>query len=260
MSLDLTLALALFLGAMWVTLLNNIVTITRERPAEHTLIAVAFVHLVVLIYFVLAAAVLYGKTLKTVLRHEWSGITTCEEILVITWPAAALAGLFGFLAVKLTGWVNPLLTAVPFLALGIWLLIWARRAKYLLFVGLIVVLFIPYVLVMSWFWCGVNVTTDQQYYRPGDIAVITAKAEGYLFNPGVKSIEIWAGRYPKYEVPGNVETHYARMTQPITPDMVPDTTAISPTYIRTTYTPQAWWFSRDEYTEIQIVPDKPKSP
>src|SRR5258708_14261917 len=103
MSIDLILALAFFLAATWISLLNSIVTITRERPAEHTLIAAAFVHFVVLLYFLLAAAVLYGKTIKTALGHEWSRLVRYEEILVVTWPAAMLAALIGFLGTKVAG-------------------------------------------------------------------------------------------------------------------------------------------------------------
>lgn len=252
MSIDLILALALFLGAMWISLLNSIVAITRDKPAEHTLLAVAFIHFVVLVYFLLAALVLYGRTVKTVIGREWSRLAATEEILVITWPAAVLSGMFGFLAVKLTGLVDPLITLIPFVMVGVLLLIWAKKHKYWLLLGVILVTFIPYILVMSLCWCGVNVTTNQSYYKPGDTAIITVKGEGYVFNPNINLIEIWAGKYPSYHVPENIGTGY--LTQVITPEMATSGPAIRPTYVRTVYTPQGWWFSREEYTQIVITP------
>ncbi len=254
MSIDLILALALFLGATWISLLNSIVTITRERPAEHTLLVIAFVHFVVLVYFFLAASVLYGKAVKTIIGRKWLRIANYEEILVVTWPAAIVGALLGFLAIKLTGFVTPLITIISFIILGLWLLIWAKKSKYLLFFLMIPVLFIPYIWLMSLFWCGVSVNINQQYYKPGDTAIITAKGEGYVFNPSINYIEIWAGSYPNHRVPDNLITGYVRMVQPITNDMATDAIATRPTYIRTIYTPQAWWFSREEYTEIIIVP------
>ena len=115
-------------------------------------------------------------------------------------------------------------------------------------------MFIPYILVMSLFWCGVSVTMNQQYYKPGDTAIITIKGEGYLFNPNINFVEIWAGKYPSYQVPENIGTGYLNFTQVISPDMATSGPAIRPTYVRIVYTPQVWWFSREEYSQILITP------
>jgi hypothetical protein len=254
MSLDLNLALALFLGATWVGLLNSIIDTTRERPAEHTLFAIAFVHFVVLVYFLLAASVLYGKAVKAVIGREWSRMTDYEEIFVVTWPAAAVGAVFGFLAIKLTGFYDPLIAIIPFTIFVLCLLIWAKKSRHLIFFLVTLGLFFPYVWLMSLCWSGVSVNTNDAYYKQGDTAIITAKSEGYLFNPSINKVEIWSGSYPSYEVPSNVRTGYIRMVQKITDDMAMDSVATGPVYIRVIYTPQAWWFSREEYKEIVIIP------
>jgi hypothetical protein len=254
MSIDLILALALFLGASWLDFLNRIITITREHPTENTLLVVAFVHFVVLVYFFLAASVLYGKSVKTVIGREWSRMAQYEEILVTTWPAAALSALLGVLAIRLTGLVSPLIFIIPYILLGLWLLLWTKRKRHLLFLLAISVLFVPYMWLMSLICSNVSVSTNQQYYKPGDTAIISVKSEGYVFSPSINQIDILAGSYPSYKIRNDLRTGYVRLIQPITIDMATDEIETWPTYVQTIYTPQAWWFSREEYTEINIVP------
>lgn len=55
------------------------------------------------------------------------------------------------------------------------------------------------------------------------------------------------------QVPQDVGTSYLTITQVITPDMATSGPAIRPTYVRTVYTPQAWWFSWEEYTQTLIT-------
>jgi len=150
--------------------------------------------------------------------------------------------------------LDPLIMVIPFLILAGLLLWWAKRARHLTFVVVVVVLFMPYVFVMSVCWSGVQVTTNQPLYKPGEFAVVTAKTEGYLFKPGINKVEFMTGLYPKYEVPANVITGYVRVVQQITPEMKAEMMVTSPTYISVTYTPQAWWFSRSEEIELNIVP------
>jgi hypothetical protein len=107
---------------------------------------------------------------------------------------------------------------------------------------------------MSILWCGVNVRTNQEYYKVGDVAVITVKSEGYLLNPSINQVEIWAGAYPVHRVPEILRTGYVRVVQPITNDMATNTLVTSPTYIKIIYTPQVWWSSRQEYVDIIIIP------
>lgn len=254
MSIDLNLALTLFLGATWVALLNTIISTTRETPTEHSLIIVAFMHFIVLVYFILAAAVLYGRAVKTVTGREWSRVSGYEEILVVTWPAALLSALIGYLGARLTGLVDPLLMIIPFLGIALWLLIWAKKTNHLQFLVVIPVLFFPYLFSMAIIFCGVSVTTDKQIYRHGDTLVITARSQGYVFNPSIDQIQVWAGSYPTHAISDKLITGYARLAQPITTDMAAEVLATNRTYIEVVYTPQAWWFSRKEYAEITIIP------
>jgi hypothetical protein len=129
MSIDLVLALTLFLGATWVGLLNSIISTTRETPAERSLMVVAFMHFVVLVYFILAASVLYGRTIKAVTGRQWSRMPGYEDILVVTWPTALLSALIAYLATRLTGSVNPFVMVIPFLGIALLLLIWAKKNK-----------------------------------------------------------------------------------------------------------------------------------
>jgi hypothetical protein len=177
-----------------------------------------------------------------------------EEILVVTWPAALCSGLIGYLATRLAGLVNPFVMVIPFLAIALLLLWWAKKTKHLRFLIAVPVLFFPYLLAMSIIWCGVSVTTDKQIYKHGDTLIITARSQGYLFNPSINQIQVWAGTYPTQRIPANLITGYARVVQPVTSDMKADVLATSRTYIEVTYTPQAWWFSRTEYAEITIIP------
>ena len=168
MSSDFVLALTLFLGATWVGLLNTIISTTREAPAEHSLMIAAFTHFVLLVYFILALAVLYGRTVKTVTGREWSRMSGYEEILVVTWPAAFFSALIGYLATRLTGFFNPLIMVIPFLGIALLLLVWAKKTNHLRFLLVVPVLFFPYLFAMSLVWCGVSVTTDKQIYKHGD--------------------------------------------------------------------------------------------
>lgn len=211
-------------------------------------------HFVVLVYFILAAAVLYGRTVKAVTCREWSRMSGYEEILVVTWPAALLGALIGYLATRLTGFVNPFVMVIPFLGIALWLLRWAKKTNHLRFLIAIPVLFFPYLIAMSIIWCGVSVTTDKQIYKHGDTLIITARSQGYLFNPSINQIQVWAGSYPTHRIPDNLVTGYARVVQPITTDMPAEVLATNRTYVEVVYTPQAWWFSRTEYAEITIIP------
>lgn len=254
MTIDLILALSLFLGATWLGLLNTIVGLTRDRPVDQMLFALAFVHFVVLVYWVLATSVLYGKAVKSFLDRDLSRLAMFEEILIVTWPAAVLGAILGILATKIIGVIEPLIMVIPFLILAGLLLWWAKRARHLTFVVVVVVLFMPYVFVMAVCWSGVQVTTNQPLYKPGEFAIVTAKTEGYLFKPGINRVEFMTGLYPKYEVPANLITGYVRVVQQITPEMKAEMMVTRPSYISVTYTPQAWWFSRSEEIELNIIP------
>ncbi len=254
MTIDLILVLSLFLGAAWLELLNTIVSVTRERPADHMLFALAFVHFVVLVYWVLATSVLYAKAVRSVVGRSLMWADRFEEILVVTWPASVVGAIVGIVATKLTGLIDPLLLVLPSFIFTALLLLWAKQLRHIRFVLLIVVLFMPYVWIMSISWCGVQVTLNQQYYKIGDVAIVTAKSEGYLFKPAIKKIEFMSGLYPQHQAPATFSTGYMRVVQTITPEMKTSEVEITPKYVSVSYTPEAWWFSRSEYVEISVVP------
>jgi hypothetical protein len=254
MSIDLVLALTLFLAATWIALLNTIISTTRETPAEHSLMIVAFMHFVVLAYFVLAAAVLYGRTVKAVTGRVWVRMSTYEEILVLTWPAALVSALLGYLTTKLTGFVNPFIMAIPFFGIAIWLLVWGKRTKHLGFLVAVTALFFPYLIAMSLIWCGVSVNMDKSFYKSGETAIITVRSQGYLFNPYINQVQLMAGSYPTHRVAENLLTSYVRVVEPITGDMPAGNFSTNCTLIEVSYTPQASWFKRTEYVEITIIP------
>lgn len=152
--------------------------------------AIGFMHFVVLVYFVLAMLVLYGKAVKSVTGQEWSRLARYEEILVITSPAAIISALLGFLATKLVGFITPVIAIIIFCLIGLFLILRTKRTRYLSFLWVIPVLFMPYLLAMSLIWCRVNVTTNQTHYKIGESAIITIKSEGYLFSPQINKIEL----------------------------------------------------------------------
>jgi len=253
MSIDATFAIALFLGAVWIALLNSIVAVTRHQPAERTLLVTAFVHFVVLFYFVLAASVLYGKTLASVGPQEVSWVKRYEELLAVSWPVAVLGAAIAFVTTKMTGIVNPLASAGPFILLALWFLGWARSAGAWLGVTLILVSFIPYVMLMSFIWAGVRIETDKKFYQPGDVAIIMALAEGYVFSPRITELQVLAGG-KVYQVPSHWHTGYFRVVHPIQADGTVPNVSLRRDYIKATYITQVLPLKREHYEEFTVVP------
>lgn len=254
MSIDATFAIALFLGAVWIALLNSIVELTRDHPAERTLLVTAFVHFVVLFYFLLATAVLYGKTMASVVPGDLPWVRKYEEILAISWPVAFLGATVAFVTTKVTGIINPVASAGPFVFLALWFLGWAKSAGAWLVILVVLTAFMPYVLLMSFIWAGVRIETDKKFYQPGDVAIITVLSEGYVFSPRITELQVPTGECKTYQVTPNWHTGYFRVVHPIPSDREVPIISLRRSYIKAIYIPQVFSFRREHYEEFTVVP------
>jgi hypothetical protein len=47
---------------------------------------------------------------------------------------------------------------------------------------------IPYFLVMSFFLSGVQITSDKEFYAPGENVIVSIRPSGYILRPTLKSV------------------------------------------------------------------------
>jgi len=261
MSIEPLLALVLFLGATWFSLLDSILAMTRDKPNDHSMVLAAFVHFTIFLYFLLASYVLYGKLVHSTIGRSPKLLSESEPFLALTWPAPIIAGVLGFALTKLTGTWRPIVPSLILLlaALGFgWWIKKHRVFRYYLVAVVTIGAFTPYMLLMSWMYADVSIRTDRDTYKRGESIVITARSEGYCFAPSIKEIEIWSLNstpvYGDYKVPEHTETSFFRVVYAIPPNVEVEKTAIYTTQIQVVYSPQAYWSPRDQYHAVDILP------
>lgn len=252
MGLDGAFALMVFLGATWYGLLAQLISETQQDPANVTLIAAAFAHWLTFLYFCLASAVVYGKGLSTIdTKPAW--LDRAEALLLRTWPAAIGSAAIGFLAARLVdigdgGWIPGVFVPLA------WFLVRKSQVRHAwTWIALVAGGFVPYMLVVSYIWAGVTIGTDKPEYKPGEPIVVTVMSEGYVFNPEIRSISLYADGFPKHEVAAETHLNFVRATLRPQPREPGRTRTAEREYIAVSFAPQALWFEKEENALIVIA-------
>lgn len=241
----------LFLGATWYGLLAQLIFETRQDPASGTLLPAAFAHWLTFLYFVLASAVVYGKGLSSIdTKPTW--LDRAEALLLRTWPAAIGSAAVGFIAARLVDVGSGKWIPVVFIPLA-WFLVRKSELRHVwAWMVLVTGVFVPYMFVMSYIWAGVSIETDKLEYKPGEPIIVSVVSEGYLFNPEIRSISLYADGFPKHEIAAGTHLNFVRATLSPQPRESGRTRDAEREYIAVSFVPQALWFEREEYALIVI--------
>jgi hypothetical protein len=252
MSFDGAFAMAVFLGAAWFGLLEKLIAQTREQPASAELLPAAFAHWLVLLYFLLAGAIVYGRGLASLARKP-AWLAAMESLFLYTWPAALFVALIGFVGVKLVDFADGKWVVLAFVPLAWWFVGKARVPKAWPWVMIVIGAFFPYLLFMSWICASAEITTDKSTYLPGESVVVTVRTEGYLLNPSIKKVELAAGAFPSYQNKGNSGPGFLRVALPIKSDASVDDPTTRQSYIEVVTQPQAFPKTRSQYHLITVA-------
>lgn len=207
MDLSFIFGLVLFLGAMWMYLLNALLALTVAHPADPLLMPLACLHFVVFVYLVLALAVLYSRGNSYLLGHIETPVKYTERFLIGTWPVTLVAVLASLSIARLDikGGEKSFLFMFPTVA-GVFFVLsclvqrrqqarpqerWRTAVELTIQPLILGFACIPYVLVMSVVFSDVDIRLDKEVYEDGKV-IVTVRRGGYVFCPTVKSLECGA--------------------------------------------------------------------
>lgn len=254
MDLRLLFALIAFLGGVWAYLLKVILDLTIAAPAAPHLLALAVAHYVVFIYLLLTLALFYAHGLSTINLRQPRYSDSATRIVFGTWPVALMALALGIVFAK-AEFARPVSAAtwiLPSIALLLAILAFyslrklspttdfpRKRWLYELtgFVVLLALLFIPYLLAMSYIFSDVKVSFNRKMYTNEDI-IVSLRRSGYVFAPTIESLE--CGNI-KQTVPGDGAY------------ILPSSEVGSATFLGVVYRPQAYWGSRSHFEDVMIA-------
>ena len=248
---DAALAAVLFLGATWFGLLVRLISTTRTEPANAVLWPAAFAHWLIFLYFALSATILYSKGWKANgSKPIW--LIKTEKLLLLTWPAAFGASVFGYCATRFTSLEDGILITITY-AIPLLYIVYKNK----IFLGYLlaifsVVGFIPYLYVMSLVWADVNITTDKEEYVSSDSIIVKMISEGYLFNPSIEEVQLLTGYSPKYIVPDSLDPSFIVVALKQKNTESPSKEHTRREYISVRYRPQLSWFERNGYKVISF--------
>jgi hypothetical protein len=203
MDLSFLMSLIGLLGGLWLYLYKTITDLTVSNPADSSLVILGLVHYAVLGYLVLTLYLFYHRGLPTASSSRIKKrIEIANAIVLETWPLTLVGLILAFLISKSfqSGFALKLASAcIVLIGVGVPVFNAIRQRKITsragLSTGLIVSFFImigitgiPYFFVMSFFLSGVQITTDKEFYAPGENVIVSIRPSGYIFRPTLKSV------------------------------------------------------------------------
>ncbi len=253
--MDLRLGLILFLGGLWVYLLDVIRDLTLNEPTHAALFFLGFVHFVVLAYLGLSLASLYSAGLADLggVRQPIRWAAPIDRILFGTWPVVLVALVLSFAVTKLgfpdawrafvlvffvVGLAYTLLYHAVFRTTPLGKVFVAWSPMLGLFAGLAIGYFV-YLPIVAAFLADVEVTTDKEFYTAQDTIVVSAKPGGYVLRPTITRVSCGL---------------FARSDPPESTLSIPPDEHFGESFIEVDFRPQAIPLKLREFHYLRILP------
>ena len=261
-TIDTCFAISSFLAGLWYFFYIKIIEISTVHPAENSLLLLSIVHYVCFIYMI-ASFYLFYKQDSQIGNKSIDGTSFFISRFFVSWPAAIGSLIICYIAVKSEIIDAEYTVTLSIIILFIAVLIFGyistpsfRNQKkqwitniYKLFITLMlfIVLYIPYILLLSWISADAKVTSDKVLYKPGEDLIVNVNASGYVLLPRIISIS------NNYGDPA-LNRENLQAIQNITINWkIPIKCLIQNEYIEVLYEPQIISLKRKTYLDLKVV-------